>query len=317
MVYLLSIKAVNDTPSTINEMNLRDLKYIVTTAETGNFSKASELCNISQPTLSMQIKKLEDYLGVEIFERQGKNFLITKAGEEIISKAKEILLLESEIKNIAKSYKQNQIKELHIGAFPTLAAYYFPKIIPKINQAFPQIKLFLYEEKTDFLIEKIENGKLDFAFLALPINSEKIGFKTLFFEKFLVATSKQNNSFNKSKKNKFVSLEDLSSQNLLLLEEGHCLRKQALEVCAINNLSENNSFRATSLETLRQMVAINLGVTLIPEIARKNDDNISYFELSKEVKAGREIALCYRKNSIFEKFAEKMIGINSMIDNYS
>ncbi len=291
-------------------MNLRDLKYIAIVAETGNFSKAAELANISQPTLSMQIKKLEEYLGVQIFEREGKNFLITRAGLEIITKAKEILLLENEIKNIAKLYRDDIIKELNIGAFPTLAPYYFPKIIPKINKAFPKIKLFLYEEKTDILIEKLESGKLDIAFLALPINSEKLSYQKIFFEKFLVAFSKQSQFVKNHKKNHNLSFSELSEQNLLLLEEGHCLRKQALEVCAINNISENNSYKASSLETLRQMVAVNLGVTLIPQIAKKDNDNIEYFNLTNDVKAGREIGICYRKSSPYKKIVNQLIKLD-------
>lgn len=283
-------------------MNLRDLKYLVAVAEHRNFRKAAEACFISQPTLSMQLKKLEDYLQIQLIERDNRNVLLTSAGNQIVEKAKVILELEDQIKDTAKNFQNPFEGEIKIGAFPTLAPYYFPKIMPKINKAFPKLKVYLVEEKTEILIEKLERGKIDFAFLATPVDSKKLNHEVVFEEKFLVAVSDKN----VLAKKKSVNTHDILSQNLLLLEEGHCLREQALEFCAINSLFENTSFRATSLETLRQMVISNIGITLVPEIAAIETRGIKYLPLDKSIKAGREIGLFYRNSGNYGEMARNI-----------
>lgn len=278
-------------------MNLRDLKYIVEVAKERNFSNAAKKVFVSQPTLTMQIQKLEDELGVKIFERQNKNFLITEVGELIIKTAQEILDKEKELKELAKEFKDPFSGELRIGAFPTLASYYFPKITKKILQEFPKLKLLLVEEKTDELIKKLKNGEIDCAFLAMPVLEENLNHVEIFEEEFLLAVSKNNPL---AKQTKSVSTIDLKNESLMLLEDGHCLRNQALEACSLlGNFTEKQDFKASSLETLRQMVAMNYGVTLMPEIAINKSDGISYLELS--TKPTRKIALYYRKSSVKTK----------------
>jgi len=149
-------------------MNIRDLKYLISLSKHQNFAKSALESNVSQPALSMQIKKLEDELGIKIFERDKQNFLITKTGEKIIEKAKQIILLSEEIKKIAKNAHDPFANEIHIGAFPTLASYFFPKIINKINRKFKDLKIFLVEEKSEILIKKLQDGEIDIAFLAMP-----------------------------------------------------------------------------------------------------------------------------------------------------
>lgn len=286
-------------------MNLRDLKYLVAVAEYRNFRKAAEACFISQPTLSMQLKKLEEYLQIQLIERDNRNVLLTSAGNQIVEKAKLILDLEKQIKDSAKSFQNPFEGDVRIGAFPTLAPYYFPKIMPKINKAFPKLKVYLFEEKTEILIDKLEQGKIDFAFLATPVHSSKLNHEVVFKEKFLVAVSEKNELVKK----KFVKTSDIATQNLLLLEDGHCLREQALEFCSLNLLTENASFRATSLETLRQMVASNMGITLVPEIAAIETNGIKYLPLDKSIKAGREIGLYYRNSGNAGEVGRKIIQV--------
>jgi LysR family hydrogen peroxide-inducible transcriptional activator len=270
-------------------MNLRDLKYVIEVAKEQNFARAAENCFVSQPALSMQIKKLEDELGVKIFERSRSNFLITKVGAEIIEKAKVVLQKADEITEIAKNSHDPLGGELKIGAFPTLASYFLPEAMKKISKNFPKLKLLLLEEKTDDLIKKLQNGKIDCAFLATPISDNSLEHEKIFSEKFLLATPK-NHPLAKKKK---VQASDLKNQNLMLLEDGHCLRNQALEACSMLGAFEDQTFRATSLETLRQMVIAGSGITLIPEIAVKKEDKIAYLNIVNA--PSRTIGLYFRK----------------------
>jgi len=284
-------------------MNIRDLKYIITVAKEQHFARAAAKVFVSQPTLSMQIKKVEDELGVEIFERSNKSFLITKTGEKIIKKAEIILREIDEIKNIAKNSQDPFSSELRIGAFPTLAPYFFPKVIGKIHKKFPKLKLYLIEEKTEILIERLKNGELDAAILASPIMEDEFENKKIFSEEFLLATSKKH-PFAKLKK---IHKKDLKNQKLMLLEEGHCLRKQALEFCSLINGFESEEFRASSLETLRQMVEIDAGITLIPQIAIKKDDRISYVKIIHA--PSREIGIYFRRSASNKNLIQEVYKI--------
>ncbi len=272
-------------------MNLRDLKYLVSVAKEQHFARAAEKSFVSQPTLSMQIKKLEDELGVQIFERSQKNFLVTKVGKEIVAKAEIILREAEELRNIAKNSKDPFSGELRIGAFPTLASYFFPKVVGKISKKFPQLKLLLVEEKTGVLLQKLHSGEIDAAFLALPITSEVLEVVKIFEEPFLLALSK-GHALAKSKK---IHAKDLKGQKLMLLEDGHCLRNQALEFCSMLGAFEQHDFKASSLETLRQMVEIGAGITLMPKIAAQKDGKIIYAEIVNAPK--RTIGLVWRKSS--------------------
>jgi LysR family hydrogen peroxide-inducible transcriptional activator len=272
-------------------MNLRDLKYLIAVAKEQHFARAAEKSFVSQPTLSMQIKKLEDELGVQIFERSQKNFLVTKVGKEIIKKAEIILQEAEEIKNIAKNSKDPFSGELRIGAFPTLASYFFPKVVGKISKKFPQLKLLLIEEKTDELLRKLKSGELDAAFIALPLNDESLESQKIFSEEFLLAVP-QKHALAKKKK---VRIKDLKGKVLMLLEDGHCMRDQALEACSMLGAFEQQDFKASSLETLRQMVINGAGITLIPKIAARKEDKISYVEIVHAPK--RTIGLLWRKSS--------------------
>lgn len=285
-------------------MNLRDLKYIVSVAKEANFARAAKKSFVSQPTLSMQIKKLEDELGIKIFERSKKKFLITKIGAEILKKAEIILHEESEIKNLAKNSIDPYSGELFIAAFPTLAPYFFPDFVKKISKKFPKLKLLLVEEKTETLIKKLKNGEIDAAFLALPIIEKEFESIKIFEEEFLLAVS----SKHEFAKRKIINQSELKGKELMLLEEGHCLREQALEACSMIGTFEAQTFRATSLETLRQMIIANSGITLIPQIAAIKNPKISYIKIEKAPK--RVIAMFFRKNSFKKDLLKDVIELS-------
>lgn len=277
-------------------MNIRDLQYIVTTAELLNFSKAAKKCNVSQPTLSSQIKKTEEWLGVKIFERSNKKVFLTEEGRQIINSANGILNGFENIKQTAENFKNPLGGNFSLGAFPTLAPYILPKIVPKIKTTLPKIRLILVEEKTAVLIEKLKKGELDAALLAMPIDEPQLESLALFKDKFFLAVHPKHKLAEKNK----ISVQTLNSPDLLLLEEGHCLRDQALEVCSKSKMEEKQSFRATSLETLRQMIKAGTGITFMPEIAMlKNETGIKYIPL--EPTPSRTIALVWRKTANKEK----------------
>ncbi len=284
-------------------MNLRDLKYIVEVARERNFARASEKVFVSQPALSMQIKKLEETLGVEIFERDKQNFLITPVGAEIIKKAEIILQESEEIKMIAKNSKDPHKGEIRIGAFPTVASYFLPNFVKNIHKKFPHLKIFLIEAKSNELITKLKSGEIDFCLLAMPIKDDNLIGEKIFSEKFLLATPKGHPFSKKSK----IQIKELRKQELMLLEDGHCMRDQALEICSMVKAFENQDFKATSLETLRQMVANGTGITLMPEIAVRSDDKISYVKIFNA--PFRTIGIYYRKSSVQKNLIKEIIKL--------
>ncbi len=286
-------------------MNLRDLKYVVSVAKERHFARAAQESFVSQPTLSMQIKKLEDELGVQIFERSQKNFLITEVGKKILEKAEIILREAEEIKNIAKNSKDPFSGEIRIGAFPTLASYFFPKFVGKVSKKFPQLKLLLIEEKTEILLQKLKSGKIDAAFIAMPVDDSDLECQKIFSEEFLLALPQKHELAKKKK----IQNKDLKEKNLMLLEDGHCLRNQALEACSMLGAFEQQDFRASSLETLRQMVISGAGITLMPEIAAKKEDKIAYVKIANAPK--RTIGLYWRKSSSRKELMKEIVKISS------
>lgn len=275
-------------------MNLRDLGYFIILAETRHFGEAAKRCFVSQPTLSMQIKKLEEDLGVSLFERTNKQVFLTDKGEALLPLAKKILVQVNEFKEAAQVLNDPFSGDLHVGAIPTVAPYLLPLIMPGLQQEFPQLKIWLVEEQTQNLIEKLEEGSLDAAIMADPIPGH-FTRQILFEEEFYFACAKTNKLASLAE----VSLSDLAGQELLLLEEGHCLRDQAMAVCQM--AQANNSiadFTATSLETLRLMVQAGMGVTLLPALSIKthSSDSLCYIPF-QEPSPSRTLALYWRASS--------------------
>jgi LysR family transcriptional regulator, hydrogen peroxide-inducible genes activator len=290
-------------------MNLRDLQYLVAVADEGHFGKAAQHCHVSQPTLSMQLKKMEEYLGVQLFERTNKQVMITQAGEKIAGRARQVLRDTQEIRDIAKTAQNPYAGDFRLGAFPTLAPYFLPQVVPAIARKLPKLKLLLVEEKTEQLLDKLNTGSLDAALIALPIKDEGLDSTPLLNDPFLLAVP-MNHAFTGRK---HVNPGDLKKEQLLLLEEGHCLRNQALEVCGMIGASEHQDFRATSLETLRQMVAAGVGITLIPKLAMRKNDGIDYIPFIKPA-ISRTIGLVWRKTSARKSCIEAMIGLMTAKD---
>lgn len=282
-------------------MNIKDLRYLVAVAEHGHFGKAAEACHVSQPALSMQIMKLEAYLGIKLLERTNKSVLLTDHGVMLVQRAKHILAQVDEMREIAKSAKDPFTGELKIGVFPTLAPYFLPIIMPQLSKVYPNLKFYLVEEQTTFLIEKLKSGKIDAAFLATPIPEKNVSASLLFEEEFLLAVS----PMHPLAKQTAVKQQHLNGHNLMLLEEGHCLRDQALAVCYHVQASETEGFRATSLETLRHMVSTGVGMTLMPRLACYPNDNMRYIPFHG-AKPTRTIGLHYRTNTAKQVLIEAL-----------
>lgn len=273
-------------------MNTRDLQYLVALSEHQHFGKAAEACFVSQPALSMQIKKLEEMLGIKLLERTNKSVILTAAGIAITERARQILNQVNELRDFAKLAKDPYSGELKIGIIPTLAPYLLPIIIPSLAHDFPKISFFLIEEQTAVLIDKLKSGKIDAAFLAHPVSEPNLTVNLLFEEEFLLAVGHNN----QLAKRKSIKPADLYDQEVLLLEEGHCMREQTLSFCHTMRASETQNFRASSLETLRQMVATGNGITLIPKLAQQMHDNVVYIPLNAS-KPTRAIGLYWRAST--------------------
>lgn len=246
-------------------MNLRDLRYFVALADTRHFGKAAERSFVSQPTLSAQIKKLEEYLGVQLIERQPRKVTLTETGAKILPLARRILQESDEIVSVARNEHDPLAGKLKIGLIPTIGPYLLPLVTRKLRRQLPDLKLMLYEYQTQPLLEKLRAGDIELGIVALPVPLDGLEAADLYSESFMLAVPNQSPLTRKAS----VKLEDLTGETLLLLEDGHCLRDQALEVCSRIDVKENDDYRATSLETLRQMVAAGLGVTLLPELATR------------------------------------------------
>jgi LysR family hydrogen peroxide-inducible transcriptional activator len=244
-------------------MNLKDLKYLTALADTGHFGKAAERCFVSQPTLSAQLKKLEEFLGVKLVERQPKNVQLTEVGKQIVVRARRMLDESDEIIALARSNTDPLAGKLKLGLIPTIGPYLLPRVMQKIRKAIPDLGLMLYEYQTEELLKRLRDGEIDLGIMALPVVQDGLETRTLYEEAFTVALPNHHPLAAKST----IKVQDLKGQTLLLLEDGHCLRDQALEVCSRVDVREAEDFRATSLETLRQMVVAGLGVTLLPELA--------------------------------------------------
>lgn len=283
-------------------MNLRDLRYMVAVADYRSFNQAAEHCYISQPTLSTQIKKAEESLGIQIFERTNKKVLITEIGGQIVELARRVLHEVDIMQEIADHAQDPLSGNFRLGAFPTLSTYLFPDLVPKIRSRLPRVRLILVEEKTDILIEQLNQGKLDAALLALPVNNDLLESKLLFDDEFLLAVN-EDHSFSKKTK---IQQSDLNDQQLLLLDEGHCLRGQALQVCQLNQAEEQQDVRATGLETLRQMVRAGTGITLMPEIAIQHQESGIQYIPFKNPAPKRTIGLFWRKTSARKQLMQKI-----------
>src|SRR5690606_30582071 len=244
-------------------MNLRDLYYLVALADHRHFGRAPAACFVSQPTLSTHIRKLEGERGAALVGRDPGQVMLAPAGRAATERARRVVSEVEPLKEAARRGQDQASGAVRLGLSPTLAPYLLPHAVPAIRDRFPELELLLVEEKSDVLMARLREGRLDAAILALPVEEEQLHSEVLFEEEFVMAVPHSHPLAGRDD----LRMEDLGDERLLLLEDGHCLREQALEVCHLAGAHEKGEFRATSLETLRQMVAANVGLTLLPALA--------------------------------------------------
>jgi LysR family transcriptional regulator, hydrogen peroxide-inducible genes activator len=274
---------------------LRQLQYVVAVATTKSFRGAAALCHVSQPSLSSQIAQVEGALGVTLFERDRRGVLLTPAGAALIDRAQLLLRAADDMVATSQQFADPLAGTMRLGFIPTISPYLLPEVAPVLRKSFPRLSLIYREEKTSVLVERLEEGELDGAVLALEANLGDLVHEPIAEDPFVLAVS-PNHRFAERKKP--VNMGDLDGENVLLLDDGHCLREQALAICA-RAKTEELEFRATSLATLCQMVAGGAGVTLLPSLAVPIENRRGQFVTLPFTKPrpNRTIALAYRSSS--------------------
>lgn len=288
-------------------IKLRDLEYLLAVAEHKHFGRAAEACFVSQPTLSGQIMKLEQQLELALFERHKRQVLLTPAGEVLIREAREVIRAAGQFQACAKSLLDPLAGELHAGLIPTLAPYLLPHIMPTLGRELENINFYLHEEKTQDLLTQLNDGSLDFAILPYLDEMEAFERYDLFNEELLLAMPVDHPLAQKPD----LQLQDLHDHSVLTLQDGHCLRDQAMGYCFAAGAREDQRFRASSLETLRHMVAAGSGVTLLPRLStlnRQSDEGIVYRGFSEPAPT-RQISLLIRSNYSRMPAIRKVVGL--------
>ncbi len=279
-------------------MNLRDLKYIITVAETRHFGKAAQRCFVSQPTLSGQIKKLEDELGVTLFERTKRSVELTPVGREIVGHARTMMELADAIEQLARAQQDPLSGPLRVGAIPTLSPYLIPVILMPLRKRYPQLKLVLTEEVTDTLLRRLRKHELDVALIATPVDEADLETIPLFDEPFWLAHPRSHPLDGKDD----ITHKDLKELDLLLLADVHCLAQQVMEVCGLvdrTKQGEMGDLQAASLETLLQLVGAGFGSTLVPALATQGPWMADTGIIARKLELSdtyRRISLAFRRS---------------------
>ncbi len=250
-------------------MNLRDLKYFIALAETRHFGQAATRSFVSQPTLSGQIKKLEDELGVALFERTKKFVAVTPLGEALLPYARRAVEEAEALAQLARASHDPLAGPLRLGVIPTLSPYLMPLVLAPLKRKHPQLKLVLTEELTEHLLQRLQRHELDAALIATPVKDAELASRALFDEPFWLAIPRKHPLYTKDS----IERRDLDQLDLLLLSEGHCLAEQAMEVCRLRERAqagEQADLRAASLDTLLQLVGAGMGATLVPALALRS-----------------------------------------------
>jgi LysR family transcriptional regulator, hydrogen peroxide-inducible genes activator len=280
-------------------ITLRQLRYLSALAKHGHFGRAAEACAVTQPALSMQIRDLERTLGIAVVERRPGEVLLTEVGREIARRGENVLAASRDLVDFARHRGGLLVGRLTLGVIPSLAPYLLPRILPPLQSRFPDLRLELRETQTRQLVDEIKGGALDAAMLALPVGEPDIETLELFEDLFLLAVPAADPRADTAR----VAADDIDQSRLILLEDGHCLRDQALAFCATarNRVggAGGTAFAASSLTTVMQMVANGYGVTLIPQIAadvERRDDRVKLLRL-EQPEPGRSIGLAFRRTS--------------------
>jgi LysR family hydrogen peroxide-inducible transcriptional activator len=276
-------------------ISLKQLRYFEAVARIRHFGKAAEQCSVTQPALSMQIQELEKTLGVQLMERSRGGVMLTEVGREIAGRATRILAQTRDIVDFARRQGNILSGPLHLGVIPSVAPYVLPALLPLVREHFPDLDLHLRETQTHHLVTELLDGELDLLLLALPIENPEVETIKLFDDRFLLAMPKS-----RPLPNRVKATPDLLQQDrLLLLEEGHCLRDQALSFCNLRRVDNIDTFGASNLSTIVQMVANGLGMTLLPELSIKLEcrhDDIRLMRFA-EPQPRRVVGLAWRRSS--------------------
>ena len=278
-----------------HSFTIRQLQYVVAVAEELSFRRAAEKCHVSQPSLSAQLAQLESAFGVRLFERSGKPVILTVAGREIVERAKKLVLAADDLVQAAQRARNPFAGTVRLGVIPTVSPYLLPSVTPGLRERFPALSIAWFEEKTATLLKKLAEGTIEGAILALEADVGEVEREVIAIDRFVLVTLPDHRL---TQNEAPVSTRALRGQNLLLLEEGHCFRNQALEVCSGSSVRESE-FRATSLSTLVQMVAGGAGITLLPSLAVATEAPRAGLHVRALAAAGaqRTLAMVWRKSS--------------------
>ncbi|MEA2817741.1 MAG: LysR family transcriptional regulator, hydrogen peroxide-inducible s activator [Rhodospirillaceae bacterium] len=280
-------------------LTIRQLRYLDALARCQHFGRAAEECAVSQPALSMQIRELEEFLGIELFERRPGAPILTGVGIEIAQRAGAILSATRDLVDLAQHRSKLLTGSLRLGVIPTLAPYLLPHVLPRLQRDHPDLDLDLLETQTKILLAELARGTLDVLLMALPVESPELRTLHVLTDRFLLAVPANDPLPDNAR----VTPSDVEERKLILLEEGHCLRDQALDYCAKVQSRVNVSLGATSLTTIMQMVACGYGVTLVPEVAidvELRDHRVKLLRFS-EPQPSRNVGLVWRRTSPRER----------------
>jgi LysR family hydrogen peroxide-inducible transcriptional activator len=292
--------------------SLTQLEYVMAVNKHGHFAKAAEACHVTQPTLSMQIQKLEEDLGAIIFDRSKKPILLTHMGKKLVSQMQTVLLEAKKIESIIQQGKKGTKQgTLTIGVIPTVAPYLLPRLLPICEEMFPDVDLNIREMQTDRILEALNDDEIDVGILATPTQSPKMFEFALYYEPFSVLCGKDHEYADMKK----IKYQSLKMDDIWLLEEGHCLRNQILDICTTRKgkggVHRRYKFESGSLETLKNLVDLYGGYTLLPYLATEHlGDRTSLVQFERPIPA-REIGLVYRrehyKNELIESLGEAIL----------
>lgn len=293
-------------------ITLRQLRYLSSLARHRHFGRAAEDCAVTQPALSMQVRELEREIGAELVERRPGDIVLTEIGIEVARRAEHILASTRDLVDFAR-HREVLAGPLKLGVIPTLAPYILPRVLPHLQRQYPQLRLEVRETQTKLLVDELSNGSLDVIMMALPPEGADLEILPLFNDAFLLAVPADDPLPARAR----VSVGDVDQRRLILLEEGHCLRDQALAFCATRRGDQSAGLGATSLSTVMQMVANGYGVTLVPEVAidpRIHDPRVKLLRF-RDPEPGRSVGLAWRKTSPrardFEALGEAMIAAHA------
>ena len=290
-------------------MTFVQLEYIVSLDTQRHFASAASQCHVTQPTLSMQINKLEQELGLKLFDRSKQPVLPTQAGVEIIEKARKLLADRDSLLESVDARKGIVNGELRIGIIPTLAPYLLPLFISSFAKKFPQVKLTVSELTTQLLVSYLREGRIDVGMLVTPLQEPGITEDVLFYEELVAYVSRNNAAYRKH----FVLAKDIDHNKLWLLEEGHCFRSQIVNLCELRKKTREGShfeYEAGSIETLRRMVELNDGITIMPELATlemtaRQQQHLRYFKSPAPM---REVSMVVHRHFVKKKLIELLKG---------